>query len=264
MSNTKVYIHIVLFILLLIPFSLISQNKLDEIKIKRSNDYYWGQAYNADSSLARLSARDDLMFKISNQISNSGTLNSKTDLMVQHIRYIFKSVEELTKVIAYVSKKDVSNIIGNKETLLVNEMKYTETNTTSSIENPIEKAPRPIENKPIEQRTKSIVKIDMPSSSNGTALIDRLIACNTGEELRTLLKNEEYKNTLIFSWDSKVYRKSVSSENFYIALIDPTNNNIIAFLDKNKSERKDLKNNQRIINIEREFQNMKQVWIQLL
>lgn len=260
----KIFIGFTMFLLLLNPLRLVSQNQPGERELKRSNLYFWGQAYNADSNQARLDARDDLMSRISNQISNSSTLNGKSDLMVKSIRYINKPVEELTKVIAYVTKEDVSNIIENKQPLIVSEIKYTEASSALNIKNPVEKPTLPIENKPIVQKAEPIVKKDVLSSSTENTLIVRLIACNTGDELRNLLKNEENKNTLIFSWNSKSYRKSVSSENFYIAIIDPSENRIVAFLDKGKSERKDLKNGKRIINIEPEYQNMIQVWIQLL
>jgi hypothetical protein len=258
------YISIIILILLLNPSRMVSQNQPGEIEIKRSGNYYWGQAYNADSIQAKLEARDDLMLRISNQISNSDALNDKSDIMVKCIRYINKPVEELTKVIAYVTREDVTNIIENRQPLIVSEIKYTEAINTSGIENPIEKSTPSLENITIEQKAEPIVKNDIPSSSTENTLIVRLITCNTGDELRTLLKNEEDKNTLVFSWDSKSYRTSVSSENFYIVLIDPIDNRIIAFLDKGKSERKDLKNEQRKIYIVSEYQNMIQVWIQLL
>ncbi len=264
MSKTIVSNHLLLFLSMLIPISLFSQNKIDEIQIKRSNHYYWGQAYNADSSHARLSARDDLMFKISNEISNSGPLNAKTDLMVKSIRYLSKTVEDLNKVISYVSKTDVSNIIEGKVPLNVHEIKYTEANNTLNAENSTESAHQLIDKKNEEPKKEQVAKEDAKSSSKVKLLIDRLIDCNTGDELHTLLKSEESMNHLVYSWDSSVYQKRVSSENFYIVLIDPATNNIIAFLDKPMWGQKDLKNSQRVINIERNYQNMKQVWIHLL
>ena len=259
----KIFIGFTAFFLLLNPLKLESQNQIVEREIKRSDNYFWGQAYNADSSQARLSARDDLMTKISNQISNSGTLNNRSDLMVKSIRYIYKPVEELTKVIAYVSREDVTNIIENKQPLIVTELKYTEEGNVLKIKDSVGKPSLPVENVRSDQKTEPIIKTEILSSSIESTLISRLIACNTGDELRTLLKNEGNKNTLIFSWNSKSYRKSVSSENFYIAIVDPNENRILAFLDKGKSERKDLKNEQRIIKIDSEYQNMIQVWIQL-
>lgn len=262
--GSKIFIGFTMFLLLLNPLRLVSQNQPGEREIKLSNKYFWGQAYNTDSSMAMLGARDDLMSRISKQISNSGTLNGKSDLMVKSIRYMYKPIEELTKVIAYVTKEDVTNIIENKQPLIVSEMKYTEVSTAMNVTNPVEKPTLPIEKKTIDQKTDPIVKKDILSSPTEYTLIVRLIACNEGDELHSLLKSEENKNTLIFNWNSKSYRKSVSSENFYIVIIDPNKNRIVAFLDKGKSERKDLKNEQRKINIEAEYQNMIQVWIQLL
>jgi hypothetical protein len=185
-------------------------------------------------------------------------------LMVKYIRYKYKPVEELTKAIAYVTKENVDNILKNKEPLLVSELKYTEENTPVNIESPTDKITQPIENKSEVQESSSIVIKNLLSDSNNITLIEKLIACDNGDELHALLDIEENKNNLIFSWDSKSYRKNVSSENFYIALIDPNDNKIVGFLDKGKSERKDLKNQQRIINIGLEDQNIIQVWIQLL
>ena len=88
--------------------SLFSQKQPSEKEIKRSDDYYWGQAYNADSNQSKLAARDDLMFNISNQISTSEHLNAKSDLYVNCIKYLFKPVDELTKVIAQTLIKDGS------------------------------------------------------------------------------------------------------------------------------------------------------------
>lgn len=257
----KIYPGIIIFILLLNPARLFSQNQLSELEIKRSDNYYWGQAYNLDPNQARLDARDDLMAKISNQISKSTTLNGKSDILVEYIQYINKPVEELTKVIAYVSIKDVNNIKENKRPLQVSEIKYTEANPSVKNENPVEKTTQPDESKPPEEKTIPIIKTN--TSTNENSLIGRLIACNTGDELRMLLIKEEDKNTLIYNWNSESYRKNVSSKSFYIVFINPKDNKIIAFLDKGQSARKDLKNEQRIFNTS-EYQNMIQVWIQLL
>lgn len=261
--TVKIYPGLIIFLFLLNPARLISQNQPSELEIKRSDSYYWGQSYNADPNQARLDARDDLISKISNQISNSSTLNAKSDILVEYIKYINKPVEELTKVIAYVSIKDVNNIKDNKQTLQVNEIKYTEANSVALSESSVEKTINPNERKPIIEKPTPIIKTNTPSLTTENSLIGKLIACNTGDELRMLLIKEEDKNTLVYNWNSESYRKSVSSNNFYIILINPTDNKIIAFLDKGQSERPDLKNEKRIVKTS-EFQNLIQVWIQLL
>jgi len=277
MSNmiVKIWTGIILFLLLLNPVKLISQNQPSELEIKRSDSYYWGQSYNVDPNQARLDARDDLMSKISNQISKSSTLNGKSDILVQYIQYINKPVDELTKVVAFVSIKDVNNIKDNKQPLQVSEIKYTEANSTINDETPVEKTANPNESKPIEEQTTPIVTTIAPTQTITLAptitpaptiensLLGRLIACNTGNELRMLFAKEEEKNTLIFNWNSESYRKTVSSNNFYIVLINPNNDKIDAFLDKGQADRPDLKNEKRIVKTS-EYQNMIQVWIQLL
>ena len=264
--NSNIVVGFTMCLSLLAPFKLVSQNPIGELEIKRSNKYFWGQGYNADTSQARLDARDELMLMISNQISNSGPLNAKSDLMVICIRYIYKPVEELTKVIAYVTKEDVTNIIENKLPLVVKEIKYSEAKMESENKNIKETQVQPLDNKSVDQKKELLSEksIRTVSTPPGEMIIDRLIACNTSDELHMFLKNEENRNTLIFSWNSKVYRNAESSENFYIAIIDPKDSRIVALLDKGKVERKDLKNEHRIINIKSEYPNMIQVWIQLL
>ncbi len=259
----KIYTIIILFLFLLNPARLISQNQPSELEIKRSDSYYWGQAYNADADQARLDARDNLISKISNLISNSSTLNAKSDILVEYIQYMNKPVEELNKVIAYVRIKDVNNIRDNIQALQVNEIKYTEANSIVNNETPVEKATNANESNPEEEKTSPVVKTNTPTLTTENSLVGKLIACNTGDELRLLLLKEEDKNTLVYNWNSESYRNNVSPNNFYIVLIDPKYNKIFAFLDKGQSERKDLKNGQRVVNTS-EFQNMIQVWIQLL
>jgi hypothetical protein len=257
-------IYVIILLMLLNSAKLISQNQLGEIEIKRSGKYFWGQAYNTDSNIAKVDARNNLMDQISAQISNSTILNTNSDLMVKSIKYIYKPVEELIKVIAYVTKVDVTNIIKTSQPLIIRELKYTEAKTNTNNKRPSDEPNFQPENKTVVNKAESISKENITSPQIENTLIDQLIACNNGDQLRRLLKKEEDKNTLIFNWDSKTYRKTVSSENFYIVLIDPKDNIIIAFLDKGESERKDLKNGQRIINIGAEYLNMIQIWIQLM
>jgi hypothetical protein len=252
----KNHLVIIIFLVFLNPAKLISQNQPNEIEIKKSGNYYWGQAYHADTNQAKNSARDDLIYRISNQISNVTTPNTKSDVMLKYIKYIYKPVEELTKAIAYVSKEDVSNIIDNKKPLIVNEIKYSEMNTPSDSVNIIKN--QIIGNEYNEQLNKK--EITTPKEST---LLDQLVDCNTASELQSLLKKGEILNSLIFNWNSKTYMKNNSSVNFYIVLINPENNKIVSFLDKGKTERNDLKNN-KIVKFEVEQQKMIQVWIQFL
>ncbi|MDY0278246.1 MAG: hypothetical protein RBQ97_09210 [Acholeplasma sp.] len=261
-NNTNQLLSYLILVILFNPIYLFSQEQPDERKIKGSKEYYWGQAYNQDSTKACMEARDALMLKVSNQISKSSNLNAKSDIMVKCIRYMYKPVEDLIKVVAYVPIVDVTNIIENKEPLIIKEIKYTEEETTSVIESPKEIGTSSIE-EPIEDVPNEIIVIkDNPVTEN-LSLLDQIIACNTAYELKMIIQREEKKNTLIYNWDSKPYRKRNSSEPFYIVIIDPSDNKIIAFLEKGKTVRKDLKHPSRTINILSEYQNYIQVWLQL-
>lgn len=254
-------ICIILFILILEPISLFSQNKPNEIEIKRSGKYFWGQSSNSDSVKAKLSARDELMYKISNQYSNA---NLKADLMVKLIRYYIKPIEDIYKVIAYVPQINVSTIIENKSALIISEIKYTEaTVPTISKEVPDKTAPQSIDNLNDVKPETTITNLKEATSVE-TDLLTRLISCNNASELKKLIKTEVDKNTLVFNWDSKNFQKRVPSDNFYIVLIDPLTNNIIAVLDKGKLERINLKTKQKVVISGYDNQNIIQVWIQLM
>lgn len=269
-SNTRL-LGFFIFIILFNPIYLYSQEKPDERKIKRSGEYYWGQAYNADTTRACMEARDDLMQKVSNQISKSSNLNAKTDIMVKCIRYIYKPVDDQTKVIAYVPIGDVTNIVENKEPLIVNEIKYTEEEATSIIDRPEENAASPtiIEEAIVRNiedviDNQKVIDNQYNTVTKNFSLLDQLIACNTANELKSIIQREEKKNTMIYNWDSKLYRSRVSSEPYYIVIIDPINSKIVAFLDKGNANRMDLKHPPTTINILSEYLNYTQVWLQLL
>jgi len=105
------------------------------------------------------------------------------------------------------------------------------------------------------------VKDEIVLQENKT-LFEQLVACNTGVELGALLVKGKSDNALIYS-ASEAFMKINSSENFYIVLIDPVSNKVVSFFDKGKTERKDLKNGKKFMNIENDSKNLKQVWIQL-
>jgi hypothetical protein len=255
-----------LMVLVLLSFDkLFAQENPSEIEIKRSGKFYWGQAYDADSIKACLDARDDLMYKISSEISGTNKLISNSDVIVKCIKYVIKPVEELSKVIAFVYKDDVRNIAENKSVLCIHELKYTEQEKTKKnsaldngqIINPSKTEPNHdhgMKNNPTTNKSELPVL---------TSLLERLKKCNTAEQLMTLLKKESQNNKLIYSWDSELYRKKVSSENFYIVLIDPIDHHIIAFLDKGLLQRKDLKNGGQVL-IESDINKWIQVWIQIM
>ncbi len=264
MKNNKniQLLYYLIFIFLFHPMYLFSQEQTDEYKIKGSKEYYWGQAYNADSTLAYLAARDALMLKISSQINKSSDLNAKTDIMVKSIRYLHKPVEDLIKVVAYVPIVNVTNIIENKDPLLIGEVIYTEEKKDSIIESPKESSNSPIE-RPSEQEQKEIIVKKNNQVAINLPLLDQMIDCNTANELKSIIQREVKKNTIIYNWNSESYRKMASPEPYYIVIIDPKDNKIIAFLDKGKAERKDLKHPSSTINILSEYQNYIQVWLQI-
>jgi len=239
------------------PARLVSQNQPNQLEIERSGNYFWGQAFNIDLIQTKLEARNDLMYRISNQLLNYSELNTKFDLMNKYIKYFHKPVEEYTKVIAYISKADVQNIIKNSDSLKQNQIKDSVDKISNYNENKKARTTLQLVDKPLEKKSESSAPVE-------NELLIKLISCNTSDELYDLLIKEKHKNTLIFSWNSKSYENSASSENFYIVLIEPSDKHVIAFLEKAKSLRNDLKNTLKNVNIKHEYLNKIQVWIQLM
>jgi hypothetical protein len=246
----------------LYPFHLLSQNTISEKEIKKSGKYYFGDAYYTDSLKARQSARDNLMADISKKIPDATSLKVKSEILVKAIQYLCKTLYDGSfKVIAFVPVDNVTKIIQGKEELAVTEMKYTEAqpSVTETVILDKEQANRAETNVLILNDVE--VKDEIVVQEYKT-LLDQLVACNTGVELGALLVKGKSDNTLIYS-ASDAFRKINSSENFYIVLIDPVTNKIVSFFDKGKTGRKDLKNGTKLMNIENDTKNMKQVWIQL-
>ena len=246
--------------ILMVPHRLSSQEQPNEIKIKRSGDFYWGQAYNKDSLQAKQDARDDLMYKISGEINKSDNLTSNSDVIINRLQYLFKPVGDLYKAIAYVLITDVKNVSENKSSLNVIELQYTE--DTTKMDDKVSNKSTAIRKQASSVEQENTIVTDIASEPIvTTTLLDRLIACNTAGELRTILQNEASNNSLVFNWGSKSYQNKVSSDPFFIALINPEDERIVAFLNKGKGERKDFKNPQRTIETSQEYLNCIQVWI---
>jgi hypothetical protein len=259
---TLKYSFVLIFCFFLYPSLLLSQKTITEKEIKRTGNYYFGDAYDTDTLKAKLSARDNLMADISKKMPNNNSLKGKSEILVNAIQYLIKPLYDSSfKVIAFVPVDNVSKIMQGKEELAVAEIKYTE--AQSSINEP-----------EILDKEKSIQVETNVSNSNdadvkdeivlqeSTTLLEQLVACNTGDELHGLLVKGKSNNCLIYS-ASEAFRKINSSENFYIVIIDPNTNIIASFFDKGKTERKDLKNGSKLMGLKNDTKDMTQVWIQL-
>lgn len=270
----KFYKSIVLWALILSPMNVLSQHHLSEKEIIRSGKYFWGRAVSVDSILAKQEARDELMLQISNNIDLPDELNEKSEIFINYISYFVKPVEELSRAIAYVPIENVTKVINNNAPLLITPMKYSEAQTSSkervddnnsSSEIDIQKITTSGGNQNIISKSPEIINKKEEYNGATNTLLDRLIDCDNGSELGRILIEEESLNNLIYNVNSAAFRSKNISENFYIVIIDPSNNEIISFFDKGSSNRKDYKNNNdnKSLSIESDYKNMIQIWIQL-
>lgn len=255
-----------LFLFLIIFFTFLSvlgqnQTEISEIHIKRSGIFFWGQAYHVDSVQAILESRDALIAQITEEIDNDSKLNSNSDIFVQSIKYFPKELEGVFKVIAYVEKDLVQNVISENPSLNIVNIKYSDHS---------EKQIDFTENSTIIDYDSSSNFIDEESQNSwneenqNVTLLDRFIQCDTGMELRDLILSQESKNTIFYNWNSRTYQEKVSPAPFYIALIDPETRAIVAFLDKGNEVRKNLKAPYNSFKINYELKKYIQVWIQIL
>ncbi len=265
------YFPIWLFIsFLFFPIALLAQDVPSLKEIKRSGRYYSGDADGYDTLKIKEAARTELMSVISKQLKDISSLNGKSEILVKYIQYLVKLLGDdgYTKVVAYVPIENVTQIIENKETLQVTEMKYTDAPLKFGSE---ERPDKPedisdLKTKVPEKIAESEVSVteikkDPNPSAIGT-LLERLVACSTIVELGTILESEKSNNKLIYSV-SEAFRRINSSENFYIVLIDPVTKKIVSFFDKGSAERRDLKYGKMSMNIENDAKSLIQVWIQL-
>lgn len=243
------------FNLLLFGFVVNAQIPIEisESQIKKSGTYFWGQSYNIDSTQAILESRDELIAQISEQIDKNSNLNSNSDIIVKKINYFPKKMEGVFKIIAFVEKDLVKNILKENSSLNIVNIKYSN-NSESQIDstkiNPI-------------NYTDTLTNSNYEKKQNLT-LLDHFLKCNTGQELRDLILSQEKENTIVYNWNSKAYQQKVSSDAFYIVLIDPETKAIVAFLDKGNEIRKNLKAPHNIFKINNELIKYIQVWIQIL
>lgn len=253
------YTVILILCFYLYPSILLSQNTITEKEIKKSGKYYFGDGYDTDSISARQSARDNLMADISQKIPDAASLKVKSEILVKAIQYLCKSLYDGSfKVIAFVPVDNVTKIIQGKEELAITEMKYTEAQTSVIVPITADKE----EIIPAERSVSTINDANAVLKESNT-LLEQLVACNTGVELHAMLLKGKSENTLIYSV-SEAFMKINSSEYFYIVLIDPDTNKIVSFFNKGKTGREDLKNGKKLLSIENDTKNMRQVWIQLL
>ena len=252
----KLNISLLLFLsAFLMSFPVLGQNQIgiSEIQIKKSGIYFWGQSYNIDSTQAILESRDELIAQITEQIDNNTNLNSNSDIIVKNINYFPKKMEGIYKIIAYVEKDFVKNVLIENPTMNIVSIKYSDKSE-------------------IQSDTTNIIPIIHSDTLNNfkketdqtVTLLDRFIQCNTGQELRDLIITQEKENTIVYNWNSKAYQQKVSSDAFYIVLIDPETKAIVAFLDKGNEIRKNLKAPHNIFKINNELIKYIQVWIQIL
>lgn len=256
--------------LLVCPVVMLAQDIPSLKDIKRSGNYYSGDGYDTDSIKAKEAARTELMANISKQIKDASSLNRKSHILVKYIQYFVKPLGEdgYVKVVAFVPIENVTRIIEGKEPLVVTEIRWTETSGVAKSNKTVEKSIEEHEMKPDVQEIKTeeqVAHIEMKNeiiTSAPKTLLERLVACNTGAELESLLEKGKTDNELMYSL-SEAFRRVNSAENFYIVLIDSDTRKIVSFFDKGSSERKDFKYGRNSMNIENDAKNLIQVWIQL-
>ncbi len=267
---TTIFLQGFVIWLLICPVVLLAQDIPSLKDIKRSGKYYSGDSDGYDTLKVKEASRTDLMANISKQIKDVNSLNGKSHILVKYIQYLVKSLGDdgYTKVVAFVPIENVTRIIEGKEPLVVTEIKWTEASEASKNKKIADKStevpevkPQVHEVKAEEQVTHVEIKNEIVPSAPKT-LLESLVACNTGVELKPLLDKGKADNKLMYS-TTEAFRRINSPENFYIVLIDPVTRKIVSFFDKGNSERKDLKSVKKSINIENDAKNLIQVWIQL-
>jgi len=117
MNNTSTYRNsfVLVFSFFLFPVVLLSQNTITEKEIKKSGKYYFGEAYDADTLIAKQSARDNLMADVSKKLPDNNSLKVKSEILVKSIQYLSKTLYDGSyKVIAFVHVDNITKIIQGK------------------------------------------------------------------------------------------------------------------------------------------------------
>ena len=270
-----------LFIITFFFFNLLFSQEVSQRDIKRSGLYYHYQSYDEVESTAKETAKRGLMSLVAQEVLDMD-MSNMSEVYVNHIKYFVLPMQGETKVIAYVLKTDITNNEPQKKELQIVEIK------DKSVEKQSEYPKRVNRNVSLDsskeqleiEHKSDVEKVVVPNNKsvnvdNGDvqitsteidikksielSVLEHLVACTTNQELYNKLRKYNLEGKLRFVWNTKEYRKKVSSDNFNIVLISNETKEIVAFFKRNSLT--NLKNNNHIG--KSEFNQYKQVWIEM-
>lgn len=267
------------FITAFLFFNMLFSQEVSQKEIKRSGLYYHYQSYDELESKAKETARRALMSLVTQEVLGIDMSNI-SKVYLNHIKYFVLPMQGEIKVIAYVLKTDITNDEFKEKELKIVEVKDT------SIENENEK-PKIVNRNVSMDSSKEILDVEYKSEkvvvanknadninketgqitaietdtnkSKALSILEQLVTCTTNQELYNKLRRFNLEGKLRFVWNTKEYRKKMSSDNFNIVLVSNETKEIIAFLKKNSLT--NLKDNNHIS--KSEFNQYKQVWIEM-
>jgi hypothetical protein len=275
---SKIISILMFFLLSIYSFSQdISSNTILEREIKTSGNYFWGQAIDDSLEKAKLEARNDLMSNISDNINNSPSLNSNSDIFVNGIKYASFTRGSKLRVLSYILKSDVSNILTKKEPLKVIEMKYKESTVKDSVSeqkkvkdqfntqttNDLTDQNEPLIVNPLQQNQ---VKVQvLPSkfitlSGTGNSILDSIVIIKTVDGMHRLLEQAKKQGKLMYSNRKGAF---FNTDDCLILIINPDDGSIKGVLKKDGSSRINLLTKELVTSFENQFKNMVYIWVQL-
>lgn len=269
----KDYILVFLILFSQVVFCQNQSNTDLEKEIKVSGKYFWGQSINDSLEKTKLDARTDMILNISATIDNNSLLNSNSDVFVNGIKYLSIPRGKKIRVIAYILKSDVSNIVNQKQSLNIIEIKYKETpviDTITEKPNSYNIDLNKVKSKN-DSSNNNINKDKIINSDNtnqlkadtiytGNVIVDKIIQSKFIDELYGVLEKEKLKGRLVYSLRSESF---ANIENCYIIVINPADKKIVAVLDKGNMKRKNFINNEAVSDIYNKYLNMKYIWLQI-
>ena len=229
-------------------------NNISEKEIKTCGLYYWGQSMDFNLEQCKLDARDDLIQSISNDIPGSQKLNSHSDIFIKEINYFVKELGSKFKVVAYVRKSSVYNIIDPNKQLEVLEMKYTEkdsVNTENETKPEVNVLPNIEEKKEPEYK-----KLQLPP------ILLKAITYKNINDLYPFLKSEKMKGTLVYSFNQSSFNSS--PEKFYTIIFDVDSGEVYAIVDNKSNPQINIISNSAYNDSGLKSKKINNLWIMLL
>jgi hypothetical protein len=268
------------------------ENKLTELEIKTSGNYYFGQGVHTTDDKAREDARLDLVTTIANDLGEAGKFDVNADWLLDGIGYVFFPRGSKRRAVAFILKSDVKPYLEKLE-LKVNQIHY-EDKTNEAPKSDLEPKKKEDDANKINNvktddvNSKTVVATDkktidsiktsspviknvkenpLPDSAKAeidltteSGILTHLLSLKNIKQFQDILKQLKYKGLLQFGNEQSL----VVPENKYILIFNPENGDLTALLDKEKDKKRiNLMNKEIVNNYEITYKTKKIIWIQI-